>query len=150
MALSSLRKFAIKPDTLVPHELVGIVMKAGTDAPVLYLRHAGDTNPAYKSALAKAQADYRAIGSGKGDQARRARALADARMLVAANCVARWENVYEDDGAESPCTPEKIEELLVGLIDNASDVFYGVLGAAINAAAFRATASVDAEQLGKP
>lgn len=150
MAFSaSLRKFAVTPAQTARLELSGIRLN-GPDAPVLIMTHAGDSNPAFKSSLAKAQVDHKAIGSGTGDAAQRARNLVTARLFGAARVVTSWEQVFDDDGTPAECTAAKVTELLEQLLEITPDLFFRVVAFGYDVTNFRAAPAIDAEALGKP
>jgi len=80
------------------------------------VRHAGDGTPAFKDAWYRMVNAQRTRGGAVGE-ARSLKRSIDEAKLIAAHCAVSWENAVEDDGTPSPCTPDKVLELLTTIIE---------------------------------
>lgn len=151
----SLRQFAITPEKTIQHELTGLLCAGCTAAPLLTVRHAGAENPAYTIALAKLDTDLKGIGNSMSASAKRLRTLAQARLIAYGGCVTSWVNVRDDEAptVNAACTPEKINELLMLLLDEGGgleDVFWRLFNVINDTGNFRPAPAPDVESLGKP
>lgn len=92
----------------------------GAGPPVLEVRYGGKGTPGFRADAIKVANKQR------GDRLTERvldEGLVDTAKLLAKHCVVSWKNVVEDDGTPAPCTPAKVEEFLLGLIEHADDLF---------------------------
>lgn len=106
--------------------------------PVLELAYAGKGNAEYMSALyrlANAKAASTAAGGKISEESTRASQELDAQLFV--HVIRGWDHVHEDAGAPpTPCTPEKVTELLLALADDHPHVLNGLTSYARNSVNF--------------
>ena len=81
------------------------------------VRHAGDGTPAFKSDWWRLRNTTRARGGNAISEAKSMQRFIEEAKLIAAHCIVSWENVVDDEGIASPCTPEKALELLTTIIE---------------------------------
>src|SRR5580693_1222663 len=112
MAFTKLTRLAVKPETTRTFTLDAIVL-GGDDPPALTVRHAGDTNPTFKNALAKHSEELN-VGARDSRAHEMARAEIWAKLL-AGYVVTGWEHVYDDEGALVAFSVDQCEEFLIGL-----------------------------------
>lgn len=103
---------AVRPDTTVRYPLDRLRI-GHADAPVLILKHAGESNLAYRDAMQKFGEANRHRGL-RGAAAITLMRVGEAKIWADA-VVAGWENVCEEPGKPTPCTPVKVEEFLLEL-----------------------------------
>jgi len=123
----------------------------GSDqAPVLIMRHAGDSNAAYASAVVKAANELRSRAAGSRiteSKIAESRSL-DAR-LFAQHVLVGWENVCETPGTPTPFSPAKAEELLLAIAAKRPDVLTLITSFARDADNFRDASVPTGDALGK-
>jgi hypothetical protein len=121
--------------------------------PQLTVRHAGDGTLGFKRAAwhsanaARARRGDNAISESRTE----ARCREEAK-LIADHCVVGWSNVYDDGDPEpSPCTPAKVLEFLITIIeaDEGVSVYVAFSNWAQDASNFRTVPQGDAVELGK-
>jgi hypothetical protein len=119
------------------------------EPPVLICRFAGDNNPAYKSAVIKFANERRAKGGKLTARKLRDDDELDAK-LFATTVVTGWENLHEEASAPcAQCTPEKVEEFLLGLIEARRDLWLGFTRAVRDPENFRDAEHISGVELGK-
>lgn len=98
----------------------------GQHSPVLEVRHAGSSNPRYQSELVK-MANERRPRTGKLTVRKiREEDEYDAQLIARGGVVVGWEHVYDEPGAPlAECTPDKVEELLLAVIESHREEFVG-------------------------
>ena len=116
----------------------------------LTVRHAGDGTPEFKNAWWRQRNTTRARGGNGFSEARSLQRCLEEAKLIADYCVVSWENAVEDDGTPSPCTPDKVLELLTTIIEANEGIteFAQFSAFAQDADNFRSSAG-DAVELGK-
>lgn len=103
---------AVRPETTVRYPLDRLRI-GHAEAPVLILKHAGESNVAYRDAMQKFGETNRHRGL-RGVAAIALMRTSEAKIW-ADTVVAGWENVCEEPGKAAPCTPAKVEEFLLEL-----------------------------------
>ncbi len=94
----------------------------GAGSPWIEVRFGGKGTPGFRSdevrlANAQRQRSDKLTERGIDDS------FADDAKLIAAHCAVKWGNLVEDDGSTPLCTPTKVEEFLLALIENTEDIF---------------------------
>ena len=97
----------------------------GTGHPVLEVRYGGKGTPGFRSDEVRLANQQRQRGD-KLTERGLDETFADDARLIARHCVVSWANVVEDDGTPAPCTPAKVEEFLLTLIEHREDLFLGL------------------------
>jgi hypothetical protein len=90
--------------------------------PRLVVRFAGKGTPGFRSDEVKLANAHRTRGERLTERAVD-ESLSDDAKLIAKHCVVSWERVLEDDGSTAPCTPAKVEEFLLALVEHREDLF---------------------------
>lgn len=96
----------------------------GAGHPVLEVRYGGKGTPGFRSDEVRLANQQRQRGD-KLTERGLEESFADDARLIAKHCVVAWSNVVEDDGAAALCTPAKVEEFLLALIESREDLFLG-------------------------
>jgi hypothetical protein len=94
------------------------------DVPELVVRYGGKGTPGFRSDEVRL-ANANRHRSDQLTESSLDATLAEDAKLIAKHCVISWKNVVEDDGKPAPCTPEKVEEFLLTLIEHREDLFLG-------------------------
>ncbi len=132
-------------DDLVPKGTVRFTLDAifvRCDKPlVLIMKHAGESNPAYKSGRLKMVSELRARSGQEID-------VAALIKLFAHTVITGWENV-NDGGVAVPFTPTQCIELLMVIAKKAPDEINLAFAYARDASNFRGPIAAAADTLGK-
>lgn len=150
---SGLSKLKVSDAATREFRLDGVDLGAGT--PKLIVRHAGESNSGYWTAILK-QSNERQQRARKLTQQQIDDNRADDCKLLAKHVVVNWANVLEDDARNpgkpkpSDFSPETCEEFLVELATNAPDIFGALRAFVGDPDNFRSAPAVDGVELGKP
>jgi hypothetical protein len=132
----------------------------GRDCPILEVRHAGSSNPAYTSNEIK-MAGEKPVPRKDSERARIERAQYYARLIAYGDVVVGWEHVHYDPPTRdpqtgelvyaplSPCMPERVEEALYAFIDNFLEDFFFFNGYVHNSRNFTDGDAASGVALGK-
>lgn len=121
----------------------------GDGPPVLELRHAGESNRGYWSAALKLANEPGRVGDGKLSPESVARGRKVDADLFARFVVVGWEHVLEEDGTPTPCTPDRVRELLEAIIEHTPDAWIEIFMFARDRRNFVAAPAADGIELGK-
>lgn len=129
--------------------LNGVVINS--DKPVvLIMRHTDDV-PEYTQAIDRYNAAKPAGIEGQAASPEQTRLFNEfVAKQYAKHIVEGWENVYETPGVATPCTPDKVEELLLFLLATRKrDIFLPTINFAYAASSFTDAPVPNAAALGK-